>query len=151
MKKEKNKKTVPLSIILKVVCDYYQCEAKEIFKSGRQTDVIKRRQWFHYLARTLNPDYVVSGSQIGSFYSDVTGKIYDHATILHSTKKVKGYIEMYSNYREEELNFILKIRELVDLDSKPVIFSQNNEKLQTCVPMIYKPSLIYQDLCLQSQ
>ena len=46
------KKTVSLSTICQVVAEYFECEQIDIFDTSRKREIIRRRQWFHYLART---------------------------------------------------------------------------------------------------
>ena len=113
------KKTVSLSTICQVVAEYFECEQIDIFDTSRKREIIRRRQWFHYLARTLSPKCIVSSIKIGQYYSDVTGRKIDHATVLHSTKKIKGYIEIYAEYYQLESLLQLKIKEETNLLYQP--------------------------------
>ena len=87
-------KTVDLSIICDVTCDYFELTPMEMLNNTRKRKIITARQWFQYLCRELNPDFIVPSSQIGAYLNDVTGFKYDHATVLHSRKAIKGYIEV---------------------------------------------------------
>lgn len=106
------KSTTPFHIILKVVSEYFFFEPIEIFDKSRKTNIIFARQWFHYLSRTLNPAYRVSSEDIGAYYSDVTGYKIDHATVLNSVKRIKGYIEIYKECSELEKYFTQEIYSL---------------------------------------
>lgn len=85
-----------LHLIHKAICIYFKCDLITPFNRSRKTPSIKTRQWFHYMARYLNPEYEVSLRHIGNYYSDVTKKPYDHASVLNSVKKITGYIERYA-------------------------------------------------------
>lgn len=85
-----------LYIIHKAICMFFKCDLITPFNRSRKTPSIKTRQWFHYMSRYLNPEYEVSLRHIGNYYSDVTKKPYDHASVLNSVKKITGYIERYA-------------------------------------------------------
>ena len=113
MKYKRQKETTDFSVIADSVCEYFEVNDKlDIFKQTRKREVITQRQWFHYFARTLNPEHIVSSSTIGAYYSDLTGHAYDHATILHSVRKIKGYIDVSRQDREikKDINLLINIK-----------------------------------------
>lgn len=111
MKYKKQKQIISFDIISNVIVEYFELPSKLfIFKKSRKKEIILYRQWFHYFARTLNPEQVISASSIGEYYSDVSGHSYDHATILNSVKKIKGYID-YSKVDQQikdDILFLIK-------------------------------------------
>lgn len=114
------KQTVCLSLISDVICDYFEINDKIlIFKPTRKIEYILRRQWFYYFARTLNPEHIVSGRIIGEYYSDVTGHTFDHATILHAVRKIKGYIDVSKKDREIKKDIALLINNKINSNYKP--------------------------------
>lgn len=123
------KQTVCLSLISDVICDYFEINDKIlIFKPTRKREFILRRQWFHYFARTLNPEQIVSGATIGDYYSDLTGHSFDHATILHSVKKIKGYIDVSKKDREIKEDILLLINDKINSNYKPRLKSNCAEQ-----------------------
>ena len=102
-------KEIELSTICKVVAEYYNIEPVDVFSISRKREVIKRRQWFQYLARTLTE---ITSDKIGKYYSDITGIIVDHATVLSNAKKIRGFIEVLPNGPEAAIEryLTLKIR-----------------------------------------
>lgn len=114
------KEMVGLSLISDVICDYFQVDDKLlIFKPTRNRDYIMRRQWFHYFARILNPEHTVSLNTIGAYYSDITRHRYNHATILHSVRKIKGYLDVSKKDREIKSDIYLLIKLKLDVSYKP--------------------------------
>lgn len=128
--------TVPLSVICQVVADYHKCEQLDIFNKSRKRHIIMRRQWFHYLARTLNPEYVVSSAEIGRYYSDVIGSHIDHATVLNSVKKMRGFIESYKDFKALELYFVLRVK--LENGSLDYPKHMNIPENYFCAPMKYE-------------
>lgn len=148
-------KIIPLEIICNVVVNYFKCEPIDIFNGSRKRKILLRRQWFHYLARTLNPEYIVSATDIGEFYYDNNKIKFDHATVLHSVKKINGYIDSYKEFKDLEKYFISEIK-LLSIIQDPYIDNEKTEKLIFCVPMKYNSISIpfiknLQKLCFQNQ
>lgn len=120
MKYKTPKETTDFSIISDAVCEYFEVNDKiDIFKKTRKREIINQRQWFHYFARILNPEHIVTSSSIGAYYSDVTGYSYDHATVLHSIKKIKGFLDVSKQDAliKSEILYIIKRR--LDVNFKP--------------------------------
>ena len=84
---------VPLTEIEKVVCDFYEVDPLRLFRKGRKRDVVEARQAFAYLAYSMNKNL---GYESLGKYMD-----FNHATVLHSCKKVEGYMEVDKFYRTE--------------------------------------------------
>lgn len=126
-------KIIPLNIISKVVANYFECSQLDVFNNSRVKNIIIRRQWFQYLARTLNPNYKVSNVEIGSYYSDITGVSFSNAVVINNVKTIKGFTESYSEYRQLELMFVIDIKRIARVDdleiSKTTIFKPSNELL----------------------
>lgn len=104
---------VDFSIILDAICEFYKITDKlHVFKDTRRHDVLRPRQWLHYFCRTLNPEFIITLQYIGEFYSDVTGRIFDHATVLHSNKTIKGFIESYKDWElaKKDILFLINLR-----------------------------------------
>ena len=110
MKYKKQKETVCFSLIADCICEYFELNDKlTIFQKNRKKEIIRYRQWFHYFARTMNPEHIVSSTSIGAYYSDVSLHKYDHATILHSVRKIKGYLDVSKQDREikSDISYII--------------------------------------------
>jgi hypothetical protein len=129
-------KIVPLSIIAKVIAEYYNCEQIDIFAKNKKSETIIRRQWFHYLSRTLNPMYIVSLDYIASYLSYETKHIYKHATIKNSVKRMAGFIETYPSFKKLELEFLLKIKEKYPKNESFSYIKTFSHK--RCEPMVFK-------------
>ena len=110
------KNTVELSLIADVVSDYFNLTVGEMLNNTRKKEIITARQWFQYLARDLNPLFIVSCDYIGSYLSEFTNIKYNHATILHSHKTIQGYIDVTKN--DAKINNDLRERIQTDIDGQ---------------------------------
>ena len=99
---------VPLYIIKKAVCEYFSTPDDVIFQKTRRTEVVKPRQWYHYLASTMTNKTL---AQIG----DYEGAGFDHTTVLHSRETIRGDISIYKKSKESEIDLIYKIKEMHDI------------------------------------
>lgn len=126
-----NNKT-DLSVIHEVVCDFFKIGKMEIFDKTRVHEIIIPRQFFQYLCRKLNPEYIVTSTYIGKYYSDVTGHVTDHSTILHSHKTISNYIDTYDDYKEIEQDLIYEI------NKKITSYKKDNEPKEYCNPKALK-------------
>lgn len=85
-------KTVDLSDIKEVVCEYYNLDIKDIQTKSRKREVAQARQVAMYLARKYTKkSLAVIGSEIGNR---------DHATVLHACKTVENLIETDKTIRQ---------------------------------------------------
>lgn len=125
----KHKKSIDLSIISDAICDYFDIKDKRnVFENTRNREVVNHRQWFHYFARLLNPPHIVSLSTIGEYYKDVTGNSYDHATVLHSIRKINGYLDVSKSDREIKDDILWLIKSKLDVNYKPELTGNCAEK-----------------------
>ena len=108
-----NEKITDLNIVCDVVCSYFKTDKFSIINKSRRRDIVKKRQWFHYMARQFNIEHLVSYEYIGNYYHDVIGIKYDHATVINSVRKIQGYIETYN----EDLLIYNDLKQLI-LDKK---------------------------------
>jgi chromosomal replication initiation ATPase DnaA len=104
-----SKDTIDLSIIMDAVSKAFDMDQFTILNRCRKIHIVKARQWFHYFCRTLNPEQKITGEFIGKYYSDVTGIVYKHCTVLHSVKTVKGYIDVYPDDYKLKTDIIYSI------------------------------------------
>lgn len=87
------------------VCTYYRIKETRLFNTSRYRDLVHARHQFHYLAHiTLRIKSGVVGLYSGR----------DHATILHSKKKIEGYLDVEKSIQTE----IKDIMELYTVPSK---------------------------------
>lgn len=120
MKYKRQKETTDFSIIADAVCEYFEVNDKiDIFKQTRKREVITQRQWFHYFARLLNPEHIVSYSSIGAYYSDLTGNSFDHATVLHSVRKIKGFLDVSKHDALIKSDILYIIKRRLDINFNP--------------------------------
>lgn len=136
---------VELSLIHEIISNYFYLDKDIIFKKTRVEKIIEARQWFHYFSRVLNPEYKISSKQIGSYYSDITGVKSDHATVLHSVNKIKGYISVHKKDKEKESY----LRNLILDKHKQVIYLKkqvNNQHQQALWYLINWDSFSLKDV-----
>lgn len=108
MKKNKT----DFAIILDVVANYFNIDKIDIFKRTNKHEIVVIRQWFHYLCVVLNPKYSVSLNSIGAFYSDITLKPFDHATVLHSKKAIENYLFSDIEFKDVKVELINNINKI---------------------------------------
>jgi chromosomal replication initiation ATPase DnaA len=102
--------TTELYIIHKAICEFFRCSDLDLFIRTRKREIVRIRQWFHYMARKHNPECKLSYKEIGNYYSDITLKPFKHDAVLHSVTKILGYISRYSDdiIVERELDIIIE-------------------------------------------
>lgn len=98
---------IDISIIHESVCEYFNIEKIELFNKSREIDVVYRRQLFHFLSKNLTNPRITTYAKIGKYYSDLVQKK-DHATVMHSCKKIEGYLT-YDKTVNKDLENIKKI------------------------------------------
>lgn len=81
--------------IHKAICDFYGLELVYIFKDVRETQVVEKRQLFHYLCNKFK---VASLTKIGG-YCNV--RQYNHATVLNSIKTISNLIDVDPKLKKE--------------------------------------------------
>jgi chromosomal replication initiator protein len=87
--------------ILKGVSSYYNVSKKDILGSSRKSDIAKARQVAMYLSRDLTS---LSTTEIGA----KIGKR-DHATVLHSYKKISNDMQRSDLSLFDEISNITKL------------------------------------------
>lgn len=92
-----NQKTPTLIEIFDKVCNHYEVDEKEIKGLSRKRYIVDARQVFFYLSRTLTKN---SSARIAMFMNRK-----DHGTVLHAEKKIKGFMEIYPEFKNEINNF----------------------------------------------
>lgn len=104
-----------LHIIHKAICIYFNCDLKFPFSRSRKKEVITTRQWFFYMSRVLNPEYIVTLSDIGKYYSGVTrNRPFDHANVLHHINTINAEVTIYSDsykIKNDLENLIIDLKE----------------------------------------
>lgn len=118
-----------ISTIHYIVCKHFEVELDYIFNPTRKRPLLTMRQIFHYLAKKHTRHTL---SYIGRYYSDVTHKVYNHATVLHSAQTIQDYMFSESEMREtiEILEAIIKQSQTTDIptleDHKELIIKDVN-------------------------
>tara|TARA_R110002020_G_C15858281_1_gene736865 strand:- start:16 stop:435 length:420 start_codon:yes stop_codon:yes gene_type:complete len=84
---------VPLSKIKEIVCNKYNIDPSRLFMKGRKRDVVIARQAFAYLAYSINNK--LGYNKLGEYMN------LNHATVIHASKQVQGFIEFDKFYRAE--------------------------------------------------
>ena len=74
--------TLPVKVITKIVCDYFNVSFPDVLSQSRMKDAVLPRHIAFYLCRTHT---LQSYPQIGSFFSHR-----DHTTVMHGAKKIKA-------------------------------------------------------------
>lgn len=98
---------VPLHKIKDAVCEHFGVEDIYFLNGSSKESPLLLRQIFHYLSRELNKNFVTY-KEIGSYYSDVSGRSYDHSTVINSHNKIENYLS-YDKDLQTQLNQIKKI------------------------------------------
>lgn len=107
-----------LDVIQEEVLSFYHLEPEEVFSDKRFYHLLTARQTYHYLAKLITD---LSFAEIG--YSTVKYKLFDHATVLNSSKKISNAIHLYKNERQN----LETIKERVQLRiGDPTLFMLKN-------------------------
>ena len=86
---------ITIGIIKDAVCEYFGIDEMTMFSKSRQAHIVHPRQFFHYVARKHLYKYGYSLSKIGSYFNDVTGNVWNHASVINSIKNIEGLIDVY--------------------------------------------------------
>ena len=98
----KNKKSISIQDVVKVVAGYYKIPENFIYNKTRKKNIVKPRQVIMYLLREIyDISYPTIGEKLG-------GR--DHTTVIHSYEKIKKEIieDIYLNKEIEDLISLLK-------------------------------------------
>lgn len=104
--KDYNIKNDPFKIerIEAIVCHYYGINPEQLSMKTRKREVCQTRQLMFYLIREASS---YSLAKIGAIYGDM-----NHASVLHSINKVKGWLEIDKQYQKE----FNEIQEMINAD-----------------------------------
>lgn len=95
--------------VASVICDYYQVTLDELKIKCREHEIVNPRQLIIYICFK---DFRVTKKYLGKYFNQ------DHATAIHSIKKIQNIIDTESIAREKFTELRMKIK-----DELP---SQNN-------------------------
>lgn len=105
--KMRSDNSIELHSIHRAVCRYYRISERSIFMKHRKRESTEIRQKFFWLSRKLTP---LSLSRIGEYPKSVTGRVWDHASVLHSIKAIddlcftdKKMVEDLENIKEKAI------------------------------------------------
>lgn len=76
------------NIIIESVCDYYEITSFDLFRNTRKRSVSTPRQMYYFLCRK----HTAMSFDAIRFTSSDYGKVWNHATVIHSVKKIEGYL-----------------------------------------------------------
>ena len=93
----KPKKTISVKEVVKIIANFYDIDAENIYEKTRRKEVVKPRQIIMYI---LRKDFSISYPSIGE---KLGGR--DHTTVIHSCKKIKESLEN-NHLLEQELKQI---------------------------------------------
>lgn len=101
--------------ILNCVCKFYHLDKSVIFKKTRKRHICFARQVFFHFCRKYTP---FSFENIGLMATDNgTEENYNHATVLHADKKVKGLLDVDRKFKKEYMELD---KRLVDVYIKSI-------------------------------
>jgi chromosomal replication initiation ATPase DnaA len=106
--------------IEKIICAARKISPEELHVKTREEKVKEIRQIIMYFARKINP--LMSWKDIAGYF------LLDHATAMHSSKRISDFIEIYPKYRENMDNYE-KLLYKLKLDFNPLII-KNEEFFQ---------------------
>lgn len=78
--------------VKELCCSEFECRNSDFSSRTRRRHMVYARDWFHFLMHTLSEREVISKISLQKI-GDYTNK--DHATVLHSIRKVKHFCETY--------------------------------------------------------
>ncbi len=89
----KQKKSISIKDIVKIVADFYEIDDRVIYEKTRRKEVVRPRQIIMYLLRKdFNISYPLIGQKLG-------GR--DHTTVIHSCEKIKNDLKSDSLLNQE--------------------------------------------------
>lgn len=97
---------IELSEVHEKVCNYFNVDYLFPFERSRKKEHVYVRQIFHYVARETTNKKMVTFEKIGNYLSDIIDP-FNHATVLNSYIKIKGYLT-YDKKVNEDVNNIIK-------------------------------------------
>jgi len=80
-----------IEVIISKVCNYFNVPREVIFQKKRVRDVNEARSIIMYL---LHKYLEMTSTEVGRILKK------DHATVLHACKKIDGFMDIDSNYKE---------------------------------------------------
>ena len=92
-----------MSNVKKAVCVYYNIKGSNIFKNNRKRDIVNGRHVFHYLSHVV---FGIPSGVVGNFSER------DHATVLHSSGKVKGWLDVDRQVQKE-------VKDILEMYNEP--------------------------------
>ena len=90
--------------ICRIIFSYFDVPLETIKEKNRQAQIIRAKQFTAYFLR--REVRKITLTEIGDIFN------LDHATALHSIKKIKGLIEIDKEYREFHNELCTKLMEL---------------------------------------
>ncbi len=78
--------------ILEIVCSYYGLDFNLLLGKSRKSNIVKARQIYCYFCRILTNDSLAKIAKIINK---------DHATVMHSVKKLKNEMDVYPKLSTE--------------------------------------------------
>lgn len=96
-----------LRLIHEKVCQYFDVDYLFPFQRSNKRKVIYIRQVFHYIARKKTNNNAITFNEIGSYLSDIV-QPFNHATVMHSCKKIEGYL-LYDKQLIKDIDNIEKM------------------------------------------
>tara|TARA_R110002020_G_scaffold334555_2_gene549789 strand:- start:7091 stop:7720 length:630 start_codon:yes stop_codon:yes gene_type:complete len=112
--------------IVKTVCEFYALKPKKVFSNTRKGEIVKARQVIQYLIKKNTKKSLECIGKVSLDYG--RKKSHDHASVLHSFKKIIGLIEVDKDFRDEinQINVIYKKRKEI-ITKEDVDFIEKNE------------------------
>jgi len=145
--KELSDNIIEIHSIHRAVCRYYRISEKSIFMKHRRREETEIRMKFFWLSRKMTP---LSLSRIGEYPKKFTGRVWDHASVLHSIKAIDDLCFTNKKIREDlekledkarkiqetfeyELPLMKEdiMRAVINADSKTMLFTEINNIMNT--------------------
>lgn len=109
---------VRLSVILKVICTFYNIAPTELLKHTHKAVILQKRQvFFHFAMKFLNTD--ITPEKIGLAMTSYGVKFYNRLQVRHSYYKVMDDMKFDKFYREEVKEIEEKIQYALELKKPP--------------------------------
>ncbi len=99
-----NPTKITVELIKEKVCEFFELKVEDIATQSRKREVVEARQITMYLSKNLTKDSLTSiGKKIGNR---------NHATVVHSCKKVKDLMDTDQHYKKNVEEIKEKLKEI---------------------------------------
>tara|TARA_R110000803_G_scaffold71579_1_gene134873 strand:- start:315 stop:782 length:468 start_codon:yes stop_codon:yes gene_type:complete len=120
--------------IAKAVSEHYDMSLLQVFHKTRKRQITIKRQLVFYLCRKHT---ILSFGGISAVFENyMQGKVYDHATVIHSCRVIQNIMDTDKNFRKEVEFLELEVQKVVIIFNKSPLTPQKKELLELRIKII---------------